>query len=68
MICLRSHRAEAVAQFHETLSYKLEGSGSIPSRFLWIFHLVNTTALELFLSLTEKSTRNLFCGVKAAGG
>jgi hypothetical protein len=44
---------------------------SIPDGFIWIFHWPNssgrTMALVSTQSLTEMRTRNISCGVKAAG-
>ena len=46
-------------------------SGSIPNGVTGIFHFLNpsgpTVALGLTQPLTEMSTRNIVCGVKAAG-
>ena len=53
------------------LRYKPEGHGSIPDGVIEIFHWRNpsghTMALGLTQPLTEMSTRNIYCGVKAAG-
>jgi hypothetical protein len=48
-----------VALLLEALHYKPEGHGHNPSGI--------TMALGLTQPLTEMSTRNIFCGVKAAG-
>jgi hypothetical protein len=57
-----------VAQLVEALCYKPE-AGSIPDGVTGVFHLHNPTgrtmALVLSQPLTETSTRNNSCGVKA---
>jgi hypothetical protein len=59
-----------VAHLVEALCYKPE-AGSIPDGVTGIFHLHNPTgrtmALVLTQPVTETSTRNNSCGVKAAG-
>jgi len=52
--------------------YKLKGvAGWIPDGVIVVFYLLHpsgrTMALESIKLLTEMSTRNISCGVKAAG-
>jgi hypothetical protein len=64
-------RGHAMARLIEALRNKPEGHG-LDSRWChWNFHWHNpsgrTMALELTQPLTEMSTSNIYCGVKAAG-
>ena len=63
-------KLDAVAQLVEALRYK-PVAGSIPDGviaiFLWHNPSGRTIALGLTQPLTEMSTRNISCGVKAAG-
>ena len=56
-----------MAQLVEALRYKV--AGSIPNCVIGIFYNPSghTMAVEVTELLIEMSTRNIFCGVKAAG-
>jgi hypothetical protein len=61
----------AVAQLVEALRYKRKVVGSIPDGVIGIFHWIipsgRIMTLGLSRPLKEMSTRNISCGVKAAG-
>jgi hypothetical protein len=64
-------RGHAVAQWLRHCTTNRKVGGSIPDGVIWIFHWHNPSGRTLALGstqpLTEMSTRDISCGVKAAG-